>query len=1216
MDWSLGFFLAAFSVTLWSCEEKAVPPLSNPLRSAGETLAVQPPETIPLPDTILSALRQTPTVKGEASMRWMALRAETLSCDLSQIFNAFELLRVGPSGRRAYKFSDLRPHISFLGHLRRSSFPLTLQKVSGEFQSIVLGKSILPETPFFPTVMYDQESGMPLTSPVEGVEEDAHGRVWVFTQNALLCWAGQRVDVFNGESGLPTQSVLQGTWTPSNRLWVCGAQGLACWDGYRFYKMPLGDSIQRVVGVVYSGEQILYLRVRGRSLRDSPLVGWRNDTLYKWSCDKAVGIFPIYSDSVGLWCSVYEDGAFSLGVVREDTLWRVEGWSDKTSAQRLLWDSRGRLWIANRRGLWRWEGGHAVQIARGAITALNEASGGRLVCLNEGNLCYTAGDSLKELDVGLPRTAYDYIYRRPNNEWLLFSREGWVAVLQNSGVFSIPTARLLGEKDWIFAVYPTSHGGLWVGTEQSGLLYISPKAQAYRYSLPGGSDYLDIEEVASIRAQDTLAWLSWYSQGRRQATYLRPLSAQIAYPSPSEEHWIDVCRSPQGWVWQSHPEIVGVSISGARAIRHRISLRPTSPFFRDSKGWIWFGAQEGLHVWTGAVLLRYPLPRSSSFVLSLAEDHRGRLLVGTLNSGLYCLEGAHWRRWTRQHGLPEDLVAQIVPVRSRVWIGSGSGIACLDMEDGRLFTWRGGTGIIGTTGVNGGLLRSAQASVDSVCVMGRLCPGSWLTGAGGSILCFTPEIDSFSAPPRPYIASVEIKGLSLSELDSLGWIDSVSRGLYALPIGLRLPYEKNSLAFSFSCGGPFLKQRGVEYRVFLEGFDETWTPPSSPSRMEYRRLPPGRYKLYVCARYPDSEWSSPAVFSFTIDRPWWLSPWAFLIYIGLFASGIWGIVRWRTAVLRARAHELSQKVEEATATIREQNALLQQQNIQLAEQNKLISEQKEEIEAKNRSLLDSITYARRIQTAIVPPESAIMRYFPDSFIFWRPRDIVSGDVYGLYPDLLDSQDLYLLVADCTGHGVPGAFMSLLSLALLNRTITEYRLMDPAEILSIVSQQLVTLLQPDSPGHVRDGFEGVLAKFIWREGRFTEIAYASARSPFWLVRQGEIYEQPYDPIPVGPPEISRKAQSAFTSRRLSLEPGDWVYFASDGFIDQMGGPKGRKYGYKAFRQLLLQLSSLSTAEQKARLQQEIDTWRGAYPQVDDILILGIYVRGREEVASGS
>ncbi|MEN3041367.1 MAG: SpoIIE family protein phosphatase [Bacteroidia bacterium] len=1174
--------------------------------SPGETLAIQPPETLPLPDTLLVALRQSPKVGSSAPIQWIPLKAESLSTDISEIVRALKLFSVRPSGQKAYSFDALRPYVSFAGRLRRRRIPLTAQRMRGEVQRIHLDKPALPDDAFFPAVFYGQESGVPLDAPVVAVEEDKYGRIWIFTQGSLMCWSGSVIEVFGIKGGLPTSSILHGTCDLMGRIWFGGSRGVAWWDGTYFYKVPLSDSIQRVMGVVHSDDGIAYLRVRGHSIKDTRLMGWRQDTLYEWIPEQEVGLFPIRYDSAGLWCSVYEgDSGFSLGIVRRDTLWRIKGWNNKASVQRLLWDSWGRLWIANARGLWHWQMGNATQVGVGGVTALNEAASGYLICLKEGKLYYTSGDSLRELDIGLPsNTAYDFVYRRSDGEWLLFTREGGVAVLRPSGIFRIPIIRLLGHVDWVFAVYPTVQGGLWVGLEQSGLLYISPTLQVVKYTVPADMGYSPITEVASIRPLDTMAWLSWYSQGLRQATYLQPLSAKIAYPPPRGESWLDVCPSPQGWLWQSHPEALGISSPIENKVRYRLPLRPTSPFFRDSQGWIWFGVQESLYVWTGEALLRYMLPDNTSPIFSISQDRQGRLLVGTVNSGLYCLEKMHWRRWKRPHGLTDNLVAQIVPTENCVWIGSGEGIACLNLDENRIFAWRAGTGLIGATGINGGLFRSAWAFVDRAPVMGFLRSGSWLTGAGASILCFLPEANMSSSPPHPYIVAVEVKGVSHAELDSLGWADSLVQRPYVLPIGLRLPYEKNSIAFTFSHDGSLTKQAGVEYRIFLEGYDESWGAPSSDGRIEYRQLPPGYYKLYVCARYADSDWSSPIVYSFTIERPWWLTPGAFLLYVGLLGVGIWGIVRWRTAVLRARARELAQKVEEATATIRQQNILLHQQNTQLAEQNKLISDQKKEIEAKNQALLESITYARRIQTAILPPEDVFGRYFPEGFIFWRPRDIVSGDVYSLYPDPLGSQDLYLFVADCTGHGVPGAFMSLLSLTLLNRTITEYRLTDPAEILKTVSWQLVSLLHPDAPGHVKDGFEGVLAKLIWREGRFAEIEYASARSPFWLVRQGEVYEQPYDPIPVGPPEVSRQAQMGFTLRRLIVEAGDWIYFSSDGFMDQLGSPKGRKYGYKAFRQLLTHLSTLSAIEQKERLERELEQWRGAHPQVDDILIIGV------------
>lgn len=1194
---------------LAGCAPQTIPPADAALYAPAEALASTGVDTLDVSDTLYNVMNAPSGTHHSRPFSRTALEQKETYNNSTPLLKSIQILRGEPAVTHTGAMTELRPYLRFISTLRVEASHAPLEPMQARPRRITLSKPLPPENTLFPTVIYEASTGLTLTAPVEKALEDSYGRVWILTHNALLCWGGTYVEALTVEEGLPTQSITDGLWEETTgRLWFCGAQGVAAWDGRRYLRLPLGSDIQKVLGLI--ADTVLYMRVRTAALRDAPLYGWKRDTLYRWYPEEPMGIYPVLADSAGVWCSLYDGESFRIGLVRRDTLWQLDGWQDRASVQSLLRDSRGRLWLAGRRGLWRWERGNASQIAEGTIAALTASADGSVLCLQDGHLRH-ADDTgrLQPVITGLPEVPMDYAFRRRVGEWLLFSQEGWVAVMETRGVFALPLIHLIGEKDWVFAIQGTDEGDLWVGLEQQGLLRLSPTGEVRRYNIPKGTGFLPPGEIALLQKRDTTVWLSWYAEGRRQGTPIWLSSGEIPDEPLFSEGWLDRHTDSNGWVWLAHPEGIGIALPGERKPRYRLSLHPTSPFLRDRRGWLWFGAQEGLHAWTGRYLLRWTLPERKGFILTLAEDKAGRLWVGTNGDGLYCHDRGRWLRWTQRQGMPANLIVQIAPMDSGVWIGTSEGLAYLMPEREEMSILRSGAGLGGNSGANGGIFRSAHTSLEKPALGGTLPAGAWLCGAGGAVVCLTDADPGRQLPPYPYIAGVEIAGKPLTDKDSLRWWDSLIISPFALPGGLHLPYERNSLTFILAHGGTFAREAGVEYRLFLEGLDDSWTAPHTGNRIEYRRLPPGRYTLHVIARYPHSEWSPPVRYTFTIEAPWWLTPWAFIVYGGILITLIWGIVRWRTAVLRQRARELAIKVEEATATIREQNTRLQIQNQQLAEQNILISTQKEEIESKNRSLLESINYARRIQTALVPPEEALLQRFPESFVFWKPRDIVSGDIYALYADPADPGAFYLLVADCTGHGVPGAFVSLMSLTLLNRTLTEYRLTDPAEILSVVSLQLATLLQPDAPGHVRDGFEGVLIRFS-RGGEMTlQVQYAAARSPFWVIRSGEVLEQPYDPIPVGPPETSRQTHGAFKSYTLEVSKGDWLYFSSDGFVDQLGGERGRKYGYKAFRQLLLRLSGLPAMEQKVLLENELRQWQGPYPQVDDILIVGMRIDPR-------
>ncbi|MCX7607062.1 MAG: SpoIIE family protein phosphatase [Bacteroidia bacterium] len=325
-----------------------------------------------------------------------------------------------------------------------------------------------------------------------------------------------------------------------------------------------------------------------------------------------------------------------------------------------------------------------------------------------------------------------------------------------------------------------------------------------------------------------------------------------------------------------------------------------------------------------------------------------------------------------------------------------------------------------------------------------------------------------------------------------------------------------------------------------------------------------------------------------------------LVLVGLI---LW-YIRYRLRTLRHRAAQLQEEVDKATATIRAQNESLQQAYLELAKQKDLI-------EAQRQDLIDSLLYARRIQTALLPRESILKQFFSKSFIFFQPRDIVSGDIYWFYspPSLSDMpRELYLLVADCTGHGVPGAFISLLSLTLIERVLKEGGEGSPAAILDVLSRQIAHMLNPDAGEVLKDGFEGVLCRFVRSQADRWQLEYAAARRPFWIVRGNTVMELPKDPLPVGLSELPVLRGATFTPQVIDIYPGDLLYFSTDGFTDQLGGAEGKRFGLKRFRTLLTDISRLPFEYQPEQLQETFFSWTqtGNFPQVDDILIVGLQI----------
>lgn len=253
------------------------------------------------------------------------------------------------------------------------------------------------------------------------------------------------------------------------------------------------------------------------------------------------------------------------------------------------------------------------------------------------------------------------------------------------------------------------------------------------------------------------------------------------------------------------------------------------------------------------------------------------------------------------------------------------------------------------------------------------------------------------------------------------------------------------------------------------------------------------------------------------------------------------------------------------------------------------------IEDQNKSILDSINYARRIQTALLGSRTLVAQFLPENFILYKPKDIVSGDFWWCAEQ---NGELWFAIADCTGHGVPGAFMSLLNINLLNRALAENENKSPAFLLGEVRKQVISSLNREGQETARDGMDVVLCA-LSKNG---VMRFACANNTLVHVRDSEIKVYGPDKFPVGLSHTENP--SPFTEFQIPLSEGDCVYLTTDGFADQFGGTKGKKFKQKRLRELFVQNAQLPFAEQETILENEFESWRGNLEQVDDVLVMGL------------
>ncbi|GAB4135320.1 MAG: hypothetical protein Fur0041_09280 [Bacteroidia bacterium] len=272
------------------------------------------------------------------------------------------------------------------------------------------------------------------------------------------------------------------------------------------------------------------------------------------------------------------------------------------------------------------------------------------------------------------------------------------------------------------------------------------------------------------------------------------------------------------------------------------------------------------------------------------------------------------------------------------------------------------------------------------------------------------------------------------------------------------------------------------------------------------------------------------------------------------------------------------------------------------EQKNIIATQKEIVESKQKEILDSINYARRIQYTLLAHDELLSRNLNDYFILFKPKDIVSGDFYWATSKNIQTENgkteelFYLAVCDSTGHGVPGAFMSLLNISFLNEAINEKEIFSPEKILNYVRERLIQSISIDGAG---DGMDGILMCF---NKTSRTVYYAAANNAPIHVSNGTLLDTFADKMPIGMGITSKD----FTLHQLQCKKGDMLYLITDGYADQFGGPKGKKFKHKQLTTLLTQLADSSLYNQKTILEQTINEWKGELEQIDDILITGIRI----------
>lgn len=466
----------------------------------------------------------------------------------------------------------------------------------------------------------------------------------------------------------------------------------------------------------------------------------------------------------------------------------------------------------------------------------------------------------------------------------------------------------------------------------------------------------------------------------------------------------------------------------------------------------------------------------------------------------------------------------------------------------------------------------------------------WIAGADGLIRYYESETKNYNLPFKLHLRRVNVNGDST--LFHGNWFNNgILTNAQGINDEFSLPYKLNTLEFVFSAQY-YNHTHQLHYSHRLEGNDEEWSNWSTDSKVKYSNLREGSYTLKVKARNIYGYESEVLSFTFTVFPPWYRTTTAYIIY-GILAILIFIVTnRILSYRLKQKNIQLEQLVQKRTKEIAQKNEELHERNIQ-------ITLQKQEI-------TDSINYAQKIQEAMLPAMNEMSNRLSGSFILFKPKDIVSGDFYWVgYID----EKLILICADCTGHGVPGAFMSMLCIDKLNQIIPEKKIIRPDKILEEANKGIKKSLGQSDEENLRTK-DGMDCAVVVIDTKKMLLTYSGANRPLWKISGGEVIEFKPDKCAVG--GFTREDQQ-FTLHEIAIKKGDRFYTSTDGYADQFGGPAGKKIMVRNFKNLILENQQLSFNEQKELLDQFVEDWKKQFShmgeeteQVDDICVMGFEI----------
>jgi len=809
--------------------------------------------------------------------------------------------------------------------------------------------------------------------------------------------------------------------------------------------------------------------------------------------------------------------------------------------QQILEDSKGALWIST--------------FGNGLYKLIPDSEGRFTTWLNYNESNGLPGDNLKVV-----------FEDREENTWLGMYGEGLIRLVDAAYTFySFEENELMND---IHSIYATEESLLF--GSGSGLIRFDKSTGDYK--LVSGTEYgLPDDRITAI-VGSPLGEL-WIGTSQNGVYHLNPGEdrfAGVPISTGTLENSINALAYEASLLWISTDKgVCRIDQPGGEPIWFTISNaglphNTIDNLQMDDSGTAWLSTiSTTLSYIQDDTVSRLDIPTigSALSIRSIIRGPEGQLWIGTYGNGVYKLDGDSAINYTTENGLLSNFCNALVSDDiNYIWVSHRGGLSRIRISDGQVSQVQEEAGIVQSMDFNQNAVFKDQEGI------------IWF-GSNYGVLVYNPGLEKqHTPPPALSLVSVLINNTSHQVEDEI-----------------KLPPGRHTIRIEF-IGINLENPRGVTYSYSMDGLGESWSRSSTENHVTFTKLPYGNYTFKL--RAYDSNGNSninPLELRIQISKPLWKRWWIQLLSLIAFSTGILAIIKRREFTLKLEKQKLEKTVNERTQEVVDQKE-------EIEHQRDALQIQSEKITRINQNITDSIVYASYIQKAIFPPAESLTGVFPESFIMSRPKYIVSGDFFWMANQ---KEKHVFTVADCTGHGVPGALMSMLGITLLDKIVNNQKCIDAAKILNQMKDGIINALRQTLDSNTTsDGMDMALCVF---DPVTNKLQYSGGFIPLVLIRDGELKSLKADPMPVGIGGITSKK---FTNQELELQKGDQIFLYSDGYEDQFGGEENVKFSRQKLRELLLETSTLPVKDQKVHLENRMNEWISGHEQIDDMMIVGI------------